>query len=87
MADSGPNAWRGRGPAELALARVERAAGEHAAAEDTAYRALATLAASGARLGIVEALELIAGLAQAITVRRLELESEPKSHPVSIEIG
>jgi DNA-binding CsgD family transcriptional regulator len=63
LADSGPNAWRGRGPAELALARVERAAGEHAAAEDTAYRALATLASSGVRLGIVEALDLIAGLA------------------------
>jgi DNA-binding CsgD family transcriptional regulator len=56
-------AERGRGPAELALARVELAAGDLAAAEDAAHRAMASLASAGMRLGVIEALELIAGLA------------------------
>ena len=63
QADRTVYAERGRGPAELALARVERAAGDLAAAEDAAHRAMATLAAAGMRLGVIEAVELIAGLA------------------------
>ncbi|HMC80332.1 MAG TPA: LuxR C-terminal-related transcriptional regulator, partial [Acidimicrobiia bacterium] len=63
LADSAPHTRRGRGLAELALARVERAGGEHAAAEDAAYGALKTLTSAGMRLGTIETLELIAGLA------------------------
>jgi predicted ATPase/class 3 adenylate cyclase/DNA-binding CsgD family transcriptional regulator len=63
QADRTPYAERGRGMAELALARVERAAGDLAAAEDAAHRAMASLASAGMRLGLIEALELIAGLA------------------------
>jgi predicted ATPase/DNA-binding CsgD family transcriptional regulator len=63
LADAGPHSARGRGPAELAMARVQRATGEHFAAEDAAYRALATMTAAGMRLGTIEALEVIAGLA------------------------
>jgi predicted ATPase/DNA-binding CsgD family transcriptional regulator len=62
-ADRNVYAERGRGPAELALARVEWAAGDLDAAEDAAHRAMATLASAGMRLGVIEALELIAGLA------------------------
>jgi len=63
LADSAPHAARGRGPAELARARVERADGEYAAAEDAAHRALAAFMDAGMRLGTVETLEVIAGLA------------------------
>ena len=62
QADRTPFAERGRGPTELALARVERASGDLAAAEDAAHRAMASLSAAGMRLGVIEALEFIAGL-------------------------
>jgi DNA-binding NarL/FixJ family response regulator len=62
-ADRSVFAELGRGPAELALARIERAAGDLAAAEDAAHRAMATLASAGMRLGVIEAVELIAILA------------------------
>jgi predicted ATPase/class 3 adenylate cyclase/DNA-binding CsgD family transcriptional regulator len=63
LADAGPHTGRGRGPTELALARLERASGDHFAAEHAAHRALATLVAANMRLGTIEALEVIGGLA------------------------
>jgi predicted ATPase/class 3 adenylate cyclase/DNA-binding CsgD family transcriptional regulator len=63
LADSAPHAARGRGAAELARARVERAGGQPAVAEDAAYRALASHTSAGMKLGTIDTLEVIATLA------------------------
>jgi DNA-binding CsgD family transcriptional regulator len=62
-AETAPYARRSLGRALLSLARVTRAEGDPATAEDLAHRALAAAVAAGARPESVEALELIAGLA------------------------
>lgn len=52
-----------RGPAELALARVERAAGDLGAAEEAVQRAVLALTSARLPLQLVEALELLGHLA------------------------
>jgi predicted ATPase/class 3 adenylate cyclase/DNA-binding CsgD family transcriptional regulator len=63
VAESTIYGGRARGRARLALARVTRAEGDAAGAEDIAHQALAALAAASMRPEVVEALEFLAALA------------------------